>query len=203
MKSVGRSLRWVLLCVMAALPALPQQPGSDSPKLVESGQVTMAGQSVPYLIRRLPVNAFPDLPDAVVEQLNRRNCLIPQSYQAHHPENVVHASLERSGSSDWAVLCSANGGVSLLVFFGNAPGKAVELTTVAEKDRLQRHDSSGVLGFDWAIDPAPPDAVHQAQSGMERKPRKIDHDALSDSIIDRKTLYRFFAQGKWTFLDMP
>ena len=77
------------------------------------------GHPTPYLIRHLPVSSFPDLPPAVQEQLDRRGCLIPQTYEAHQPENVVHASLERPGSSDWAVLCSAQGTVSLLVFFGS------------------------------------------------------------------------------------
>jgi hypothetical protein len=72
-----------------------------------------------------------------------------------------------------------------------------------EKERLERHDSSGVLGFDWVIDPASPEAVHEAQSGMERKPPRIEHDALADMRIDRKTVYRFFSKGKWTLLDMP
>jgi hypothetical protein len=196
-----RRTRWVLLCAIAVLPAIAQE--SDSRQLVESGQVEIAGQNVPYIIRRLPVNAFPDLPDSVVEQLNQRECLIPQSYEAHHPENAVHASLERAGSSDWAVLCSTKGKVSLLVFFGAAPAGPAVLATVSEKERLQRHDSSGVLGFNWAIDQASPDAVHQAQSALERKPPRPDHDALEDIIIDRKTVYRFFTKGKWTSLDMP
>jgi hypothetical protein len=59
------------------------------------------------------------------------------------------------------------------------------------------------MGFDWAIDPATPEAVHQAQSGMERKPPRIDHDALADRMIDGKTRYRFFSKGRWTSLDMP
>jgi hypothetical protein len=183
------------------LPAVAQEPVSQ--RMLESGQVEVAGRTVPYLIRRLPLNAFPDLPGAVVEQLNQRECLIPQSHEAHHPENVVHGSLERAGSSDWAVLCSADGEVSLLVFFGSAPAQPAVVAKWPEKERLQRHDSSGVLGFDWVIDPASPEAVHQAQSGMERKPPRIDHDALADTQIDGKTLYRFFSKGKWTLLDMP
>jgi hypothetical protein len=191
----------MLLCLITALPSLGQQSGPQ--QLVESGRVAFAGRDVPYIIRRLPVNAFPDLPGPVVAQLDERQCLIPQTYQAHHPENVVHASLERAGSSDWAVLCSANGAVSLLVFFASAPANPEVLSTVPEKDRLQRHDSSGVMGFDWAIDPDSPEAVHQAQSGMERKPPRIDHDALADTLVDRKTIYRFFSRGRWTLLDMP
>ncbi len=194
-------IRWVLLCALAVLPMGAQLP--DSQSLNESGQVTVAGKSVSYLIRRLPINAFPDLPDAVVEQLKKRECLIPQSYEAHHPENVVHASLERAGSSDWAVLCSADGEVALMVFFGSAPSKPAVVVTAPEKQRLQRHDGSGVLGFDWAIDAASPDAVHQAQSGLERKPPRVDHDALQDIVLDQKTVYRFFSKGSWKLLDMP
>src|SRR3954468_3623006 len=121
MSSFTRRTRWMLLCIAGVVSGFAQQP--DAHRLVESGQVDVAGQQTRYIIRRLPVNAFPDLPAAVVGQLDQRQCMIPQSYEAHHPENVVQASMERAGSSDWAVLCSANGKVSLLVFFGSGAGK--------------------------------------------------------------------------------
>lgn len=201
MQYLGKDALACTAACFLALSLAAQEPGAQ--RLVDSGRLEVAGQSVPYRIRRLPVNAFPDLPDAVVEQLNQRQCLIPQTYEAHHPENVVHGSLEHAGSSDWAVLCSANGEVSLLVFFASAPARPAVLATATEKERLERHDSTGEMGFDWAIDAATPEAVHQAQSGMERKPPKPDHDALADILIDRKTDYRFYAKGKWTLLDMP
>src|ERR1035437_6317605 len=111
----------VLLCPCSLLPAQPQQQ-AHAPLNV-SGQIVIAGQSIPYLIRHLPISSFPNLPDELTVLLNRRGCLIPQTYEAHHPENVVHASLERPGSSDWAVLCSAQGTVSLLVFFPSDPAR--------------------------------------------------------------------------------
>lgn len=193
----------MLICVFAFVFIPAQQPDPDSQPLLESGQAVVAGQNAPYLIRRLPVSSFPDLPDEVAAQLNQRQCMIPQSYEAHHPENVVHASLERAGSSDWAVLCAAHGKVSLLVFFGNNLTRPTVLASAPVKDRLQRHDNSGVLGFDWAIDPASPDAVHEAQSALDRRPPRIDHDALEDITIDRARVYRFCSKGAWTLLDMP
>ena len=90
----------------------------------ESGKTIVDGRTLPYVIRRLPASSFPDLPDAVAEMLDQRGCMIPQTYQAHRPENVVHASFERPGSSDWAVLCATHGNVELLVFFARTPGKA-------------------------------------------------------------------------------
>jgi hypothetical protein len=181
----------------------PLLPADLQPaQLAESGRLAAAGHSVPYLIRRLPVSSFPALPAVVAGLLNQRGCMIPQTYEAHRPENVVHASLERRGSSDWAVLCSAEGTVSLLVFFSSAPAVAVLLASAPETERLQAHDPSGVLGFNWGIDPASPQQVHEAQSGMEHRPPLLDHDALADSIVDRRTIYHFFAKNAWTLLDL-
>jgi hypothetical protein len=178
-----------------------QQPGADTQRLVESGQVVVDGQRSAYLIRRLPVSSFPDLPSGVADLLSQRECLVPQTYAAHHPENVIHASLERSGSSDWAVLCSAQGTVSLLVFFGSGSGRPIVLSSAPETKRMQRHDSTGVLGFNWAIDPASPEAVHQAQSTMQRKPPVLDHDAVADSVVEHGTVYRIYIQHAWTVVE--
>ncbi|HEY1895656.1 MAG TPA: hypothetical protein VGG62_05260 [Terracidiphilus sp.] len=190
--------------VTAFLPIqvhIAQEPGADTQRLVESGQVVVDGQRSAYLIRRLPVSSFPDLPPAVADLLSQRDCLVPQTYAAHHPENVVHASLERSGSSDWAVLCSAQGTVSLLVFFGSTSGRPIVLSSAPETKRLQRHDSTGVLGFNWAIDPAPPETVRRAQGALQRKSPPPDHDAVADSVVEHGTVYRIYTQHAWTVVE--
>ena len=191
-----RKPRFWLVALTAGV-CLAQEPAASDSRMAESGQVTVAGRTVSYRIHRLPVSSFPDLPGAVAEQLDRRGCMIPQTYEAHHPENVVHASLERAGSSDWAVLCSANGTVSLLVFFGSAPGNPVELAKTPETKRLQRHDSTGVYGFNWGIDPANPETVRDAESGPAR-PALLDHDGLADSVVEHTTKYRVYDQHAWT-----
>ncbi len=58
-----------------------------------------------------------------------------------------------------------------------------------------------MLGFNWGIDPASPETVHEAQFGMSHPPPRLDHDALADSVIDRRTIYRVFAKGAWTVVD--
>jgi hypothetical protein len=175
------------------------QPSS----LVETGQVSIAGREVSYRIRNLPVSSFPELPHAVVETLMARKCLIPQTYEAHRPENVVHASLERPGSSDWAVLCSAQGKVSLLIFFASAsPTQPTVLAEAAMIDRLQAQDLSGVLGFNWGIDPASPKRIHEAQAGMEHRPVPPDHDCLADTTVDHQTVYHLYRDGAWEKVDV-
>jgi len=169
----------------------------------ESGSTSVDGKTVSYLIRRLPVDSFPDLPEAVSTALNRRGCLIPQTYQAHRPENVVQASFDRPGSTDWAVLCSAKGTVDLLVFFARMPGKAMTIASAPELERIEKHGSTKVYGFDWGIDPVSPKKVHDAQSGSEHHGSRVDHDALADSILDQKTIYHFYTNGQWVKLDLP
>lgn len=178
-----------------------QRPDTDTQRLVESGTAVVDGQRAEYRIRRLPVSSFPDLPSAIADLLTQRECLVPQTYAAHHPENVIHASLERSGSSDWAVLCSAQGTVSLLVFFGSTSGRPIVLSSAPETKRMQRHDSTGVLGFNWAIDPASPETVRRAQSALQRTSPPLDHDAVADSVVEHSTVYRIYTQRTWTVVE--
>ena len=196
---------WIGGCVLSVAPTLAQQASPIVLPLTAQGQITFAGHSTPYLIHHLPVSSFPDLPTGIVELLNRRGCTIPQTYEAHHPENVVHASLQRAGSSDWAVLCSAQGSVSLLVFFNGANGheqaQPFVLATSLETARLQSHDPGGVLGFNWGIDSASPQQVHEAQSGMKHRPAQVDHDALADSTLEHGTIYHFYSKSNWFVLE--
>jgi len=204
-----RTTMILLTAASLALGTLPARgqgallPAERSPaQLVESGQIVVAGQPMAYLIRHLPVSSYPGLPAAIADQLNQRGCLIPQTYEAHGPENVIHASLERPGSSDWAVLCAAQGTVSLLVFFSGDPAQPHVLASAPETERLQVHDSSQVLGFNWGIDPASPQPIHEVQIGMTHRPARLDHDALADSVVDRSTVYHFYLRSAWTVLDM-
>jgi hypothetical protein len=190
---------------MSALSAVAQsaEPAAgQTAHLTEKGEVTIAGRTVAYLIRRLPVSSFPELPAVVADSLTQRGCSIPQTYQAHRPENVVHASFEQPGSSDWAVLCASEGAVSLLVFFESDLEHPEVLTTSPEKQRLQVHDLTGVMGFNWGIDPASPRQVREAQAAMAHRPTVPDHDALADTILEKGTIYHFYAKKAWTTLEM-
>ena len=195
------ALLGVLACACAFIPAQEQE--TLPAQLTQSGHIAVDGRPTPYLIRHLPVSSFPGMPGELIGLLNQRDCLIPQTYEAHQPENVVHASLEHAGSSDWAILCSSNGTVSLLVYFSSAPTELKVLAAAPETERLQPRDTTGVLGFNWGIDAASPERIHQAQTGMVRRPPLLDHDTLADSVIDHRTVYHFFSKSAWTVLEMP
>ena len=193
---------WLVLAVVLVPFARGQQTAAADP-LVTQGHVSIEGREVAYVIRHLPVSSYPELPAAVAAELEARGCLIPQTYEAHRPENVIHGSLERAGTTDWAVLCSVGGRVQLLVFF--ASGAAASPAVLAEHmeiDRLQSRnsgeaDGAGVMGFNWGIDPASPAVVHQAQLAMAHRPATPDHDSVADSVIDHRTVYHLFRNGAW------
>jgi hypothetical protein len=188
----------VALCSIFTNPiwSLSQSPSLS--QLVATGQVDVGGHEVAYRVRHLPVSSFPDLPAPIAEELNSRGCLIPQTYQAHRPENVIHGSLEYAGSRDWAALCAAGGQVSLLIFFGSSSANnPIVMDKYAETDRLQKHDPSGELGFNWGIDAATPQRLHDALAGTPRRPAPLDHDSLADSILESKTIYHMYRNGEW------
>jgi len=193
----------IFFCVLGVSAGTVSGQVSPSSPLLETGQISMAGRPVPYRIRNLPVNAFPDLPAPIAEALTERGCLIPQTYEAKRPENVIHGSLERAGSNDWAVLCSAQGRVKLLVFFASVVAdKPAVLADAAEMDRLQPHDLSGVLGFNWGIDPASPSRIHDAEAGMAHRPPLPDHDCVADTTVDRQTVYHLYRNGAWDKVEL-
>jgi len=202
MKRKAHTSTLLLLAVGVSL-TFAQSTDLKSDPFTEIGQITVNGHPNSYVIRHLPPSSFPDLPEPISDLINRRGCLIPQTYEAHRPENVIHASLERPGSRDWALLCSVKGTVSLLVFFASTPERPMVLATARETERLQAHDPSHVLGFNWGIDPASPEQVHDAQISLEHRPPAPDHDALADSTVDGKTIDHFYSKGKWTLVDLP
>lgn len=196
-------MRFAIFASLLLMPAFAtQSKGQPQSGLIETGHVLAAGKQVTYRLRFLPVNAFPDLPRPVVNALTARGCLIPQTYGAHGPENVIHGSFEREGATDWAVLCSSEGTVSLLVFLASgSASEPVVLDSAPSTSRLQPDDAGGDLGFAWGIDPATPKQVHDGQAGSSKRPVTPNHDCIAESVIDRAPLYRCLQSGKWAALD--
>ena len=89
----------------------------------------------------------------------------------------------------------------MLVFFSGAPEKPSTVASSPEMQRLQAHDLTGVLGFNWGVDAASPQQVRVAQIGMEPRPARLDHDAVGGTMVEQKTVYHFYAKGDWKIVD--
>ena len=184
-------------CVPMLTASASQSPAASPSPLDEVGQTISGGHTATYRIRRLPVSSFPDLPAHIARSLMAKGCLIPQTWQARRPENAVHGSLEVAGSYDWAVLCSAKGRVSLLVFLASQSDEEPEVVVdYSETERLRAHDGTSELGFDWGIDVATPQQVHEAQAAMKPRPPMPDHDAIENTTLGGPTSFYLSQDGQ-------
>jgi hypothetical protein len=194
-------------CLLTAVAATAQMTGAPlQTEQVETGTlaVDLTPRSEPhsgsddiiqrhYRIRLLPVSSFPQLPPGVALQLLKKGCLIPQTYEAHEPENVIHGSFEKKGSNDWAALCSVNRITTLYVFFQSALDHPISL----------RHQPDNEwLGVEWSLD-------YGSAWGIARRPPHLiqpkgtaDHDGIDDAFVEKSTTVHYFENGHWTTRDV-
>jgi hypothetical protein len=156
------------------------------------------GHSIEYRIRLLPVSSFPDLPAAAAAELNRRGCMIPQSFEAKQPENVIHGAFRAAGSSDWAALCSAHETTTLYVFFAGADAP-IALRSQPDAAWLAEEPGNPVPGSAWGIATR---RVEELRSTPALRRRiAIDHDAIDDARLERSQVLHYYSAGQWVILD--
>lgn len=200
-----RALASVLAALLAVgLASSPQSLPSDQAAVnaerVESGEArSPEGQAVSWRIRLLPLSSFPDLPAAVVAQLSQRRCMIPQSFEAKQPENVVHGAFQAPGSSDWAVLCSSQERTTLYVFFAGQFASPIALRSQSDAAWLGAEPGTSLLGSAWGI--AARSATELRATPELHRGVSIDHDAVDDARLERSLTIHYFQAGRWINLN--
>lgn len=183
------------VCLTAAAAAAPSNSAGQGPgERVESGEIRgPGGTPEAYRIRLLPVDSFPALPSGVAGELRRLQCMIPQSFEAQTPENVIHGDFRAPGSDDWAALCSVRGTTTLYVFFAGAYGAPTALRSQPDTAWLGAEPGSAVLGSAWGI------ATRQAAElqAVTEPPLTVDHDGIEDARLERSLRVHYYAQGQW------
>lgn len=183
---------------LAALPLSAPRPlrSQDLPpnsQRLETGEVrSPAGDLLQYRIRLLPLASFPALPAPVDAQLSRRHCMIPQSFEARQPENVIRGSFHDSASADWAVLCSAAGSTTLYVFFAGQFDTPIALRSQTDTAWLGAEPGSSLYGSAWGIATLSPSQLRQSANP--------DHDAIDDAHLEHSDTIRYFQNGQWLVL---
>jgi len=186
------ALLFVLTTVLRAQSIAP----SSSPlsEQIEAGRARLpSGAEIVYRIRLLPLASFPSLPAPIANQLQQRNCMIPQTYEARQPENVIHGAFEKKGSEDWAVLCSMNGATTLYVFFQSQPGEPIVLRHQSDAEWLGAEEI-GAYGSAWGISASKPSQIRAARPGGLAA---IDHDGIDDAYLERSSTIHYFRGGQW------
>lgn len=202
MNSASASL-CIALLLAASLAALPRPARAQNPlpntERLESGELrSPSGAILHYRIRLLPLASFPALPPAVAAQLSRRRCMIPQTFEARQPENVIHGDFRAPGSGDWAALCSVSGSTTLYVFFSSQFDSPIALRTQPDTLWLGAEPGSLVDGSAWGI--ATLTLAQLRSSPQLRLAPSLDHDAIDDAHLEHSDVLRYFQSGSWTTL---
>jgi hypothetical protein len=148
-------------------------------------------------IRRLPVEAFPELPSAVAGVLRNRNCRAPQPSAGGAPRNVIRGQFFAKGEAGWAVLCSANNSTTLLAFRNDRDTNPDTVITSDDRNYLQGLDGDNI-GYSHEITAAGRDFImrhYRAYGGPEPPP--IDHQGIDDAFLEKASITWYFHNGKW------
>lgn len=151
-----------------------------------------------FAFRMLPPATFTELPAPILRDLEKRHCMIPQSYEAKSPENVIHGAFLQQGSNDWAVLCSQDGTSTLLVYRNATAAKPAELAAQVDSDTAEPYDETSLLGFARGIDAASPDKISELLINKPYGP--FDHDGIKDAHIEKSSVIHYFKGGTWMTL---
>jgi hypothetical protein len=184
-------LKFVVWTVFIAAPLIAAAQG---------GEQVLHGHKddQPYAFRMLPPSSFTELPAPVLRDLERRHCLIPQTYEARTPENVIHGAFREKGSADWAALCSQNGTGTLLIYWSGSASKPAELAAQVDTETADLHDETSLLGYARGIDPAPPGSILEILANKPYGP--FDHDGIKDAHIEKSSVIHYFRNGTWMTL---
>lgn len=147
---------------------------------------------------RLKPAVFEGLPLQVRQELERRGCVVPQSYSDRFPHNVIRGRFTSDAQVDIAVLCSRQRVSAILVFRGGTTDAVSELAKRPDADFLQVVAAGGVVGFSRAVGIADPKYIqehHQRYGGPT--PPRLDHDGINDIFVEKGSVVWYWSAGKW------
>jgi hypothetical protein len=197
-----RRLAAGLLAGLLAGPVAAAQTASANSaarERVESGHVRSDdGALETYRIRLLPVESFPALPEAVANWLRQRGCMIPQTFEAQEPENVIHGAFRAPDSDDWAVLCSVGGTTTLYAFLAGHFSAPAPLRSQPDILWLGHEPGSSLYGSAWGISTRSAEDLHNTT--QIRPGFLIDHDAIEDADLERSLTLHYLQAETWQTL---
>ena len=168
------------------------------------------GKSTPYVIRHLPVSSFPKLPQAVAKALD--GARMPDSADLSRRTGLRTWSRQAwSGRDRLTGRCCVRRGERFRCWFFLAArrgrcgvAQAQLLASAEETERLQVHerweaywDSTGAsIGRRR-------NRCTMRRRGWSKRPARLDHDALADTIPGSAHGVSLLSQGAWIVLAMP
>jgi hypothetical protein len=165
-----------------------------------SAQSPAEWQAAAKQIVRLSPAAFPELPVAVRQELERRGCRIPQVGPGFGSSrsNVVSGHFARAGQRDWAVLCSRADTSRVLLFWGGHPDRVKAWEGSADADWLQGMGSAGIQYSQYlAVADSTSIVTHAREYGGPLPPGPVTHDGLEVGFAGKASAIRYLMRERW------
>lgn len=151
-------------------------------------------------LKKLPVDAFPDLPPAVAETLKRMGCTIPQAYwqpAPGGPNNVLRGRFYGADHDSWAVLCGVQETVRLLVFRDETDRNPETLLGGLITSCMQTTGPDSA-GFSWAITVADEAVIRRYHREFGSSPLPpLDHDGIESHALGKASVIFYWHNGRW------
>jgi hypothetical protein len=183
----------------AILPQIDMQEIARTWQAQENSQREWAARSAKAVgnIRRLPVEAFPDLPATIAGVLRARNCSVPQPEAGGPRRNVIRGEFFAKGEPGWAVLCSLNNSTTLLAFRSDRDRNPDTVATTEDLGYLQSLEGDQAV-YARQIAPVNREFIldhYRAYGGPEPPP--IDHHGIDDAFLEKASVTWYFHDGQW------
>ncbi len=147
-------------------------------------------------IRRLPVDAFPNLPPLLADSLRARGCTVPQPHE-NRPANVISGEFFAPGKESWAVLCSVDYQTSLLVFREENDPEPTILNTTSDGQYVDTSNEDEPF-YSRGITPVGRDFImghYHAYGGPT--PPAITHQGVDDAFLEKASVTWYHHNGEW------
>jgi hypothetical protein len=169
-----------MLCACAAPDVEPETPKTPA--------------SAP---RRLRPTAFTTLAEPIQRNLEKRGCLVPQTYPDSLAHNVVSGRFTTREQVDMAVLCLRDTTSVILVYRAGLADSVVE---VAPRPHLRAELSDTGAGFTFSralgiADSAFIQSRFEAYGGT--RPPTLDHHGINDIFPGKGSVVWYWHLGRW------
>lgn len=135
-----------------------------------------------------------------MQELERRNCTIPQVWNSQQPGNVISGEFLKKGQKDWAALCSVRLKSSILVLPAGSPQNAFKLAEEEDLNMLQGV-GDGKIGYSRSIAPVSEAFIQEHYKAYGGSiPPPIDHLGINDAFEEKGSAVLYFYKNKWLSL---
>ena len=152
--------------------------------------LVLAAQQV---TREALISQFPQLPGQVQQDLNMRDCTVPQPPASRKLTNVIQGHFRDSQQMDWAVLCDSRRTHTsvLLVYWSGDPSHA-EVVTRSKLKNNSCWTEIAPVGKGFIME------HYRAYGGP--KPPPLDHQGINIGICDKASTVSYFYRKQWLTL---